>query len=155
MYQDGEYADRLASAEPGIADRRGVWTVVVLAGLDGFSANCTTDESRPFWDRGMIGSITPASADFAEPGPRELTAHNLGDGIVDNEPLSMAVGRAGSDIAAVSYLSAAHGEVTASVAGGHFALWMPGKELEGTSSAGADFQVPYRDGTTGTIRLSF
>lgn len=154
--QDGAGSDQpLSAAEPVIAERRGVWTTVVLAGPEGLSAMCVTDESRPFWGRGMIGHLAPARAGHTAPGPRELEAAALGDGIIDNEPLSLAAGAAGEDIAAVAYLSPAHGEVTASVAGGHFALWLPGDELRGASSAGVELRVTYRDGTTGTTRLSF
>lgn len=153
--QDGAGSDQLSSAEPVIAERRGVWTTVVLAGPDGFSAMCVTDESKAFWQRGMIGYLGSARAGQTGPGPRELKANALGDGIIDNEPLSLAAGAAGEDIAAVAYLSPAHGEVTASVAGGHFALWLPGDELKGASSAGVGLRVTYRDGTTGTTRLSF
>lgn len=154
VHQDGEFADQLRSAEPVIAERRGAWTTVVLAGPDGFSTMCVTDESSPFWGRGMIGHITPSIVGYTAPGPRELTAHALGDGIVDNHALSLAAGTAGSDIVAISYLSATYGEVTASVAGGHFALWLPGTELKRASIAGAHFQVTYRDGSTGSQRVS-
>lgn len=154
-HQDGDDAARLRSAEPVIAERRGVWTTVVLAGPDGSSAMCVTDESRPFYDQGMIGHSSPAAVGSVAPGPRELIAHALGSGIVDDEPLSLAAGTAGSDVVAIAYLSPTHGAVTASVSQGHFALWLPGTELEGASSAGVELRVTYRDGSTSSSRLSF
>ena len=150
--QDGEQ-QALAEAEAVIAERRGVWTTVVLAGPNGSSALCVTDESRPFYDRGMIGYSGPATAGRSSPAPRELVALALGDGTVDSRPLSMAAGTAGEDVVGITYSSPTYGEVTASVAGGHFALWLPGDELRGASSAGVDLTVSYRDGSTGTSRL--
>lgn len=66
-------ADDLIIAEPAIAERRGVWTTVVLVGGNGFAAMSIIDDSAGLFTDGMIGSIgTPA--DYAAPGPRELFA---------------------------------------------------------------------------------
>jgi hypothetical protein len=147
-----EYADDLSSAKPVIAERRGVWTTVVLAGKDGFSAMCISDDSTHLF-RDMIGSIgTPT--DYAAPGPRNLAATSLGVGTMKAGDLSMAAGAAGSDIVAVRYHSQAHGEVDATVSQGHFALWLPGDEMKDPSSNGVKVEVTYRDGTTGTSRLT-
>lgn len=147
------YEDKLRSAESVIAEQRGAWTTVVLAGDDGFTALCITDESSPFWDRGMIGSIgTPTG--FVAPGPRDLVATDLGTGTANGAELSLAAGHAGSGVARVVYRSDVHGEVTATVSGGHFALWLPGGELEGASRSGVELDVTYRDGSTGMTRLT-
>jgi len=156
MQEDGagaEYADALSSAEPVIAERRGVWTTVVLAGTDGFSAMCITDNSTHLFAKDMIGSVgTPTG--YAAPGPRALTATDLGVGTMSAGDLSMVAGTAGSDIVGVVYHSRTQGDVSATVSQGRFALWLPGDELKDASSNGVEVEVTYRDGRTGTSRLT-
>jgi hypothetical protein len=147
------FAAQLQDAFPAIAERRGVWTTVVLAGSEGFRALCITDDSSALLDRGMIGSIG-APPDWAPPGPRALRARDLGRGTMSAGDLSLAAGDAGSDVAGVLYRSPVHGDVIATLAQGQFAFWLPGDELEHASSAGVEVQVTYRDGSTGTTRLS-
>lgn len=148
----GEYADDLSSAQSAIAEQRGVWTTVVLAGADGFSAMCITDDSTHLFATNMIGSVGK-SADYAVPGPRDLIATDLGAGTMDAGNLSLAAGTAGSDVVGVSYRSRSHGDVAATVSQGHFALWLPGDELRDASSNGVEVEVTYRDGSTGTTSL--
>lgn len=156
MQEDGagaEYADDLSSAEPVIAERRGVWTTVVLAATDGFSAMCITDDSTQLFAKDMIGSVgTPT--DYTAPGPRDLTATDLGVGIMNAGDLSLVAGTAGSRIAGVVYHSPTHGDVAATMSQGHFALWLPGDEFKDASSNGVEVEVTYRDGRTGTSRLT-
>ncbi|GAB3426180.1 hypothetical protein [Flindersiella endophytica] len=146
-----EYRDALSSATTAIAERRGDWTLVTLAGPGGFSALCITDEGRPFFREyfGSIGSTPPAD----RPDRRGLSATVLGTGSLDGRYLSVVAGPAGSDVTGVRYASPSRGEVTATVAGGQFALWLPGTELESASRDGAALQVTYRDGTTATVTL--
>lgn len=66
----------------------------------------------------------------------------------------MVAGDAGSEVTGVSYDSRTHGRVSATVAAGRFALWLPGDELRNASNDGAQVQVTYRDGTTDTIQLT-
>lgn len=146
-----EYREALDHADTAISERRGVWTTVVLAGRGGFSALCVTDTSRHLF-ADMFGSIG-ASTDDTDPGPRELIATDLGTGTLDAGDLSVAAGTAGRDITGVTYRSGTHGAVDATVAAGHFALWLPGDELEDAASRGVDVQVTYRDGTTATATL--
>jgi hypothetical protein len=150
----GMYADDIDSAELAIAERRGVWTTVVLTGEDGFSAMCITDDAVNLFGQGMIGSAGK-SAGSALPGPRELTATALGTGTMGAGDISLAAGSAGSDIVGVIYKSRTHEDVTATVSLGQFALWLPGDELQNASSDGVELEVTYRDGTTGTSRLTF
>jgi hypothetical protein len=153
--QDGAGADHAAelrSAWPAIAERRGAWTTVVLAGGDGFSALCITDDSRSFFAEGMTGSVgTPT--DWTPPGPRELRASSLGRGALSAGDISVAAGDSGSDVVGVVYRSRVHGDVTATLSKGKFALWLPGNELDHASSDGVEVDVTYRDGSTGTSRL--
>jgi hypothetical protein len=147
------YADDLRDADPAVAERRGVWTTVVLAGPGGFSAMCVTDDSAHLFADAMIGSIG-RPAGYAAPGPRQLVATDLGAGTVGAGDISLAAGAAGSDVAGVVYPSRTHGRVTATVRRGCFALWFPGDELTAASSDGVDVEVTYRDGTTATTRLT-
>ena len=131
-----------------VAERRGVWTTVVLVGDDGWSALCITDSSAGWFSDAMIGSS--GVADVASPGPRGIVATDLGTGTMSAGNISLAAGRVGSDVVAVSYASRTDGVVAASVDEGHFALWFPGDEL---SSAGADLDVTYADGSTAVQRV--
>ncbi|WP_328989185.1 hypothetical protein OG394_23430 [Kribbella sp. NBC_01245] len=147
-----EFRDELSRSATAISERRGAWTLVVLAGQDGFSALCITDDStRLFQDYfGSIGKT--ASAD--RPTPRGLTATVLGTGSADGNELSVAAGLAGSDVTSLTYTSPTRGKVKATVNGGQFALWLPGNELESASRQGVPLQATYRDGTTTTITLT-
>ena len=147
-----DYRSQLRSATTAVAERRGSWTTVALVGEGGFSALCITGDSRSMFGSGMIGSIG-AAPDWTPLGPRELRPVALGDGTVDDSELSMAAGHAGADVAGIRYRSPVHGDVTATVVKGFFALWMPGSELAGTSSSGLEVVVTYGDGTTGTSVL--
>lgn len=151
---DGMYADDAEGAALAVAERRGVWTTVVLAGEDGFSALCITDDAVHLFSKGMIGSVGKP-AGYATPGPRELFATDLGTGSMDAGEISLAAGSAGAEIVGVVYKSQTREDVTATVSQGRFALWLPGDELQDASRTGVEVEVTYRDGTTGTSRLSF
>jgi hypothetical protein len=145
------YADQLKSAGTAIAEKRGAWTLVVLAGQNGFSALCITDESTRFF-KSNFGSIGTA-VDVDRPNSRGLSATDLGTGSIDGHDLSIAVGTATPDVTSVTYTSPTRGPVAATVGGGHFALWLPGNDLL-NASKGTPVTVTYRDGTTGTVVLS-
>lgn len=147
------YADQLDSAQPAIAERRGVWTTVILKGRSGFSALCVTDSSSHLFARDMIGSVGAPTVDV-HLGPRDLTAISLGSGTMRAGDISLAAGTAGSDVVGVVYRSRTHGDVAATVSGGYFALWFPGDELAGLPHDGVEVDVTYRDGSVGTARLS-
>jgi hypothetical protein len=149
----GMYADEVGSAEVAIAERRGVWTTVVLTGGDGFSALCISDDAVNLFGKGMIGSVGKSPAGAA-PGPRGLTATALGTGTMSAGDISLAAGTAGSEVVGVVYQSRTHDDVKATVSLGHFALWLPGDELRNASSDGVEVEVTYQDGTTGTSRLT-
>lgn len=148
-----DYIDELSSAEPVIAERRGVWNTVVLAGTAGFAALCITDDSAGLFTMGMIGSIGSPD-DAVLPGPRELAATDLGTGTMSAGDLSLAAGTVGTEIVGVVYRSRSHGDVTATVSAGRFAFWFPGDELEDVGSTdGVQVEVTYRDGGAGTAVL--
>ena len=145
------YRDDLQHADVAIAERRGEWTLVMLAGAKGFSALCITGES-PVLFRSWFGSLG-ASANRAAVGPRAVVATDLGVGAMDDRELSVAAGCAGSDVAGVTYRSARRGQVAATVSKGRFALWLPGDELKDASRVGVQVEVTYRDGSTAPVRL--
>jgi hypothetical protein len=72
-----------------------------------------------------------------------------------DKPLSIAAGRVGPDVAAITYTNSANEEVIATVAKGHFAFWLPGNELENAYDQGAPVKVTYTDGSTDTQLLKF
>lgn len=150
----GMYAGDAEDAALAVAERRGVWTTVVLAGEDGFSALCITDDAVHLFSKGMIGSVGKP-AGHTTPGPRELIATDLGTGSMDAGEISLAAGAAGTDVVGVVYKSQTRDDVTATVSQGRFALWLPGNELQDAPRHGVEVEVTYRDGTTGTSRLSF
>lgn len=145
-----EYVDELSSAEPVIAERRGVWNTVTLADTKGFSALCITDDSTHLFTEDMIVSIgTPSGYTLAR--RRELVATDLGTGTMSAGDISLAAGTAGTAVVGVVFHSRDHGDVAATVSHGHFALWFPGDELRNANSTnGVRVEVTYRDGSTGT-----
>jgi hypothetical protein len=148
----GADVERLEHARTAIAERRGTWTTVVLAGVDGFSALCVTDDSSHLFNKRWIGSQGTPAADTT-PGARDLLGTDLGVGTTGGGDISLAAGVAGADVVGVAYVSERYGTVTATVSQGHFALWFPGDELM-DASAGVDVRVTYDDGSTTTVRLS-
>lgn len=150
----GDAHPQLDDATVAIAERRGAWITVVLAGADGFSATCTADASAPFGD-GWIGSAG-IPTDWELLGPRELLVSSLGVAH-SSGPLSMAEGYAGPDVTGMTYDSAEHGTVVATVSGGHFAFWMPGDELDDdlVFTTGVPVDVTYNDGSTDSVNLRF
>ena len=146
---DRNTAGESAGAAVAIAERRGEWTTVILSGQDGFSAMCVTDGSLFGGSFGYSGS-----GPGTEPEPRGLLPAAMGMGSAGAGELSLVVGAAGADVAGVSYASRTHGEVTGSVANGHFVLWFPGDELQDYPSGGVELLVKYSDGSSGPVMAS-
>ncbi|AEE47876.1 hypothetical protein [Cellulomonas fimi] len=142
----------LDSARVAVAEQRGTWTTVVLAGDGGFSGLCVDDGSAGLFDT-MLGSV--GTALVASPGPREVTATDLGVGATSAGELSLVAGIAGDEVAAVRLVSPTVGVVTATVGDGRFVLWYPGDELLDASTRGVDLELTFADGSTGaaTVRL--
>jgi len=114
------FGAELDSTTAAVAERRGAWALVLLAGGDGFSAVCITDESRPLFQSsiGYIGQRPEGT----RPDSRSITPDALGVGMVNSRELSVAAGAVGSDVTAITYDSARFGQVQATVSNGHFAL---------------------------------
>ncbi|NEA32461.1 hypothetical protein [Streptomyces sp. SID13031] len=142
---------RLPTATTVIAERRGSTTLVVLTGPGGFAAECLNDRSIPK-DGGFGGSYGSVAA-AERPGRRMLSLTNFGTSSIDGKYVSMAMGYAGADVIAVTYRSPSRGKVNGTVAGGQFALWLPGKDLKHADEVGVPLQVTYRDGSTVSITL--
>ncbi|MGO4807053.1 hypothetical protein AB4089_18235 [Arthrobacter sp. 2MCAF15] len=150
----GMYSTELSTAKVAIAERRGAWVTVVLSGQDGFEATCTTDATAPWFNKGMIGSIGKPGNATSLPA-RGIAATQLGTGTIGNKPISIASGRVGTDVAAISYTNAAKEKVIATVSKGHFAFWLPGSELQNASDQGIPVDVTYTNGATESQRLNF
>jgi hypothetical protein len=88
-------------------------------------------------------------------GARGIAATQLGTGSIADKPLSIASGRLGADVAAISYTSSTKEEVIATVAKGQFAFWLPGNDLQNATDQGVPLDVTYRDGSTETQLLNF
>lgn len=71
-----EFRDELSRSATAISERRGAWTLVVLAGQDGFSALCITDDStRLFQDYfGSIGKTASADRPTPAASPQPFSA---------------------------------------------------------------------------------
>ncbi|UVJ39040.1 hypothetical protein [Arthrobacter sp. CJ23] len=147
------YANDLAAAEVAIAEKRGAWTTVVLTGVDGFQATCTTDTTAPWFKKGSFGSVGNPRKGKALT-PRGVMATQLGTGVIANNPLSMASGQVGTDVAAIAYTSATGERIMATVSKGQFAFWLPGTELTNSSDQPVAIEVTYRDSSTETQYLS-
>lgn len=142
------------TAEVAIAEQRGAWNTVVLTGPDSFEATCITDASALIRGGSMVGSTGTLGSD-TDPAPRGLKPTHLGVPYISSTPLSMASGRAGSDVAGITYTSIDGDEVIATVSKGHFAFWLPGDEFAGTVETGVPVRVTYADGTIETQTLDF
>ena len=150
---NGMYLHDLAEAEVAIAEKRGAWTTVVLTGGHGFEATCTTDTTAPWFKKGSIGSVgNPGNG--KEPTAREVRATQLGTGVISDNPLSMASGQVGPEVAAITYIRATGERIKATVSKGQFALWFPGSELTNSSDHAVPVEVTYNDNTTETRHLS-
>lgn len=147
---DRNTAEDSSGAAIAIAERRGEWTTVVLAGPGSFSAMCVTDGSFFGGSFGYSGK-RPGGA---EPAPRGLLPTAMGMGSASAGELSMVVGAAGADVTGVSYASRTEGEVAGSVANGYFVLWFPGDELRNYPSGGVELMVEYSDGSSGLVMAS-
>ncbi len=150
---DGMYSNDLAEAEVAIAEKRGAWTTVVLTDGHGFEATCTTDTTAPWFKKGSFGSVgKPGNG--KELTARDVKATQLGTGVISDNPLSMATGQVGPDVAAVTYTRATGERIKATVSKGQFALWFPGPELTNSSDQAVPIEVSYNDNTTETRYLS-
>ncbi|ADB35609.1 hypothetical protein Kfla_6617 [Kribbella flavida DSM 17836] len=148
------HREELATATTALSERRGTWTLVLLAGRNAFAALCINDGSKPSFQsfHGSIGSTLRAD----RPARREIHPTTFGAGSIDGEFLSVAVGVAGADVTGITYTSPSRGKVTATVSKGQFALWLPGNDFEHAAPRrGVPIQLTYRDGSTTatTLRL--
>ncbi|MET4541628.1 hypothetical protein ABIE37_003426 [Arthrobacter bambusae] len=150
---DGMFAGDVDAAEVAIAERRGAWTTVVLSGAGGFEATCTTDSTAPWFKKGSFGSVGKPG-DGQPLSSREVRATQLGTGVIADNPLSMASGQVGADVAAIAYTAAAGERITATVSKGQFAFWFPGTELTNSSDQPVAIEVTYTDNTTEIRYLS-
>jgi hypothetical protein len=143
-------ADRVGDLTPVVAEARGRFRMVVLASPQGASAECIGTEGLANWFGGSNGP-----GEIRTPAPRQLIPVSLGTGNLDEGDISIAIGYAGSEVAGVSYDSAEHGRVFATLNDGWFALWFPGDEMEDQAPSAVPLTVSYTDGTSEDISLGF
>lgn len=146
----GVTSEDLDSAHVAVAEKRGSWTTVVLAGDDGLTATCT------WGPRGPASAGLGTREHILPLDPREIRRFNVGGSSQRAQgDLSSIIGYAGDDVVGVTYHSERYGDVVATVGEGRFALWMPGDELHGDARTdGVDVKVTYADGATESVRLS-
>ena len=137
-------------AHMALADRRGDWTTVVLSGDSGFSGLCITDASTGWFRKDMIGSAGVATG-LDPVGARGVVATDLGTGTMAAGDISLTAGFAGPQVVGITLDTEWHGVVAATVAGGRFALWFPGDELDDRDAV--PVEVTYADGSTATVKL--
>lgn len=150
---DADQRSRLTESRTAVAEQRGVWTTVLLAGEGGFSALCVTAEPPGFFGGGgMVGSLGVSAV--AAPGPKDVVATDLATFFISGPgELSLAAGLIGAEVTAVTYRSPSDDEVDATVDDGRFVFWLPGNALGSAFDEGADVEITYRDGTTPTLTL--
>lgn len=149
--QELSHADPAAvHAHVALAARRGDWTTVALRGDRGFAGLCITDASTGWFRKDMIGSAGIATGLDAV-GARGVVATDLGTGTMTAGDISLAAGFAGPQVTGITLRTESHGSVAATVAGGRFALWFPGDELENRDTV--PVEVTYADGSTAEVKL--
>lgn len=144
--------DQVDRSDPAMVERRGDWSLVILAGADQSEASCMTNVKTGLRGGGFGGVGGPGRPRV---GPRELSVSGLGAGGGGSLGyVTTAMGRSGSDIVGMTYTSPSRGVVKATVMNGYFAFWIPGREFEGTEPV--PVRVTYRDGTSAatTLKLS-
>jgi hypothetical protein len=144
-----------AKSTVAIAERRGVWTYVLLAGPDGFGVGCLTDGT---FDDGHIGwAGTPTG--YRPPAARQIDLSNCcgGGGTIQDGVKNLigeVDGYAGSEVAKIVALTPAKGPVEATVAHGRFAAWWPDNDSDTRPRSPMTFQVTFIDGSTQQITLA-
>ncbi|WP_404349061.1 hypothetical protein LG324_14665 [Phycicoccus jejuensis] len=136
------------------AEQRGAWTLVVLGDDRGFDATCITEDR-------FLGGTEFGSMGYGPgspiPGPREVAVTSGGSGGSSGRMVSVLVGLVGPQVAAVTVHTPDHGDVVATVAGGHLAAWWPGPVGVTPDDPALDTTPPatvtYTDGSTREVRL--
>jgi hypothetical protein len=144
-----------AKSTVAIAERRGVWTYVLLAGADGFGVGCLTDGSFKDGHIGWAG----APVGYRPPAAREIRLGNCcGGGGTIRDGVKNLIGEvdgyAGTDVAKVVALTPAKGAVEATVAHGRFVAWWPDNNSDTRPRAPMTFQLTFTDGATQQVTLA-
>lgn len=128
-----------------VADSRGSWSYVLLSGANDLEATCLVEED----DRllGIFPRSSSAVGAYAllsglpEPEPQQIIGTGLMSMAGSEGSYWSTEGRVGSDVAAVSVLSATGTRIEATVTGGRFAAWWP--QREDLDAGGAPDSVRY------------
>ncbi|GAA4731587.1 hypothetical protein GCM10023216_24580 [Isoptericola chiayiensis] len=135
--------------EPVLAEARGDYTYVVLAG-DGAVGDCFVTSGGEAPD---VYSSDAVGVEVAVPDARGLTVAGSGTaswsaGDAAEGAVTSVFGRVGDEVAAVTVARTDGELVEATVEDGWFALWAPGESAFATSA-----QVTYTDGTVADAPL--
>lgn len=157
-HTDQATEDAARGSTVAFAERRGLWTFVMLTGVDGFQVTCLSDSS---FEDGMIGSAgpVPGTTVFRPPGPREIVLGNCcggGGTITDGVEnlIGEVEGYAGSQVAEIVVHTAAKGPVEATIGKGQFAAWWPDNDSDTRSRGPMTFDLTFTDGTTSMVTLA-
>ncbi|MET7280429.1 hypothetical protein ABZS29_19490 [Kribbella sp. NPDC005582] len=141
--------DQIDRSDPAVVERRGDWSLVILAAADQSEASCMTNVKTGLRGGGFGSVGGPGRPPV---GPRELSVSGMGAGGGGSLGyVTTAMGRSGADIVGMTYTSPTRGVVKATVMNGYFAFWLPGREFEGIQPV--PVRVTYRDGTSAATTL--
>ena len=152
---------RAALAEPDIgervavAERRGEWTYVLLAG-PGTEAICLmpddlVGQEKPadHKDEGFFGSYDPDKAAPPTIASDRIDETTSTEGSTDEGWFTLSEGYVGSDVTGVTVHTSSGLDIEASVAGSRFAAWWPSQEQSSDHPAETwSYTVHLADGST-------
>jgi hypothetical protein len=158
-------------ARVAVAERRGGWTYVLIAGPAGQAACLMPDDlvgqPDPAEHRGegFFGGYSPDPVEVATPGrDRIVETESTAGSVIVSRPwplrdeegwFSSVQGYVGSDVTRVTVHTPTGADVEASVAGGRFAAWWPSEQpgSDHLDAMGAwTYTVTLVDGTTRRVR---
>lgn len=153
----------LTSAEPLLAERRGEWVGVVIAGEAAPGIPAVTDclmhlpsgsdrADDVIWGSAGGQGAVPVGTEFADGSISQFSDNGL-FGLGARPTVSFNVGDVGADVAAVTIVDADDQTVHATVDNGRFVAWWPGRafgnETEGNGgpAPALTYDLTLRDGT--------
>ena len=144
----------LQASDLVVADSRGAWSYVLLGGANGLHATCLVEESESR-TLGVFPRAKSAAgsygfmANLPEPDPREIIGTGLMAMGAPEGSYWSTDGYIGTEVAAVSVLTADGTRVEATVTGGRFAAWWPQRgSLDAQNRlAAVTYLVTLEDGT--------
>jgi len=139
-----------------VAERRGTWTYVLLAGR-GTELICLMPDDLvgkdPSPGGDFFGSYDPDAPAPPTVEPDEIDENTVMDGSTDEGWFTWAEGYVGSDVTGVTVHTSSGLDIEASVTGGRFAAWWPGVEPSSEHPAETwSYTVHLADGSSRSAR---